>query len=95
MWCWRCSGTPDKTNSSAQSDTEANEKTDATSLGGESQTTEEVISEVNDNGNGYWKLLASTSEEEIFEELGLQFVEPERRNFAFILPNERSVRSKA
>jgi len=41
-----------------------------------------------DNGEslekGYWSLVKSSSEEEIFEELGLDFIEPDKRNFSFV-----------
>ena len=39
--------------------------------------------------SGYWQLIRVTTEEEIFERLGMDFVEPHRRNFAFI--NQRAV----
>lgn len=31
---------------------------------------------------GHWELLASATEDEIVRELGLEYVEPEKRNFA-------------
>ncbi|PPR00469.1 hypothetical protein CVT24_004530 [Panaeolus cyanescens] len=34
---------------------------------------------------GYWSLLNSSSEEDIFDELGIPFVEPERRNFNYLM----------
>lgn len=33
---------------------------------------------------GHWELLPSESEEQIFEELGLDWIDPEKRNFAFL-----------
>jgi DNA polymerase beta len=39
--------------------------------------------------SGYWQLMRATTEEDIFEQLGMDFVEPHRRNFAFI--NQRAV----
>ena len=45
-------------------------------------------SEEEDNGEslekGYWSLVKSSSEEDLFEELGLDFIEPEKRNFSFV-----------
>jgi hypothetical protein len=37
------------------------------------------------DGNGYWALLKAETEEEILTELNMEFIEPERRNFSFIL----------
>ena len=33
---------------------------------------------------GYWSLVTSYTEEGIFEELGIDFIEPGKRNFSFI-----------
>lgn len=33
---------------------------------------------------GYWELLASKTEEEVMEELGLKFIPPEQRNYLHI-----------
>ena len=33
---------------------------------------------------GFWQLLQSSTEEEIFEQLDMETLEPERRNFMFI-----------
>lgn len=33
---------------------------------------------------GHWELLPSETEEQIFDELGLDCVDPEKRNFAFL-----------
>lgn len=41
---------------------------------------------------GYWELLASRSEEDILEELGLDYVEPEKRNFSFVVGRSRGKR---
>lgn len=43
-------------------------------------------------GGGYWELLASRSEEEVLEELGLDYVEPEKRNFSFVVGRSRRKR---
>jgi DNA polymerase beta len=34
--------------------------------------------------SGFWQLIPTTTEEDIFKELGMDFVEPSRRNFAFL-----------
>lgn len=36
-------------------------------------------------GEGHWELVASETEEEILSELGMPWVEPEKRNFSFVL----------
>ena len=50
-----------------------------------------------DNGEslekGYWSLVKSSSEEEILEELGLDFIEPVKRNFSFV-SGKRSRKAK-
>jgi DNA polymerase beta len=48
------------------------------------------IEEGDVGGGGFWQLIRATTEEEIFEELGVGFVEPHRRNFTFI--NKRAVK---
>ncbi len=35
-------------------------------------------------GRGYWELMRTHTEEEILVELGLDWVPPERRNFAYL-----------
>ena len=37
-----------------------------------------------DHERGFWQLLQSSTEEEIFEQLDMEPLEPERRNFKFI-----------
>ena len=39
--------------------------------------------------SGFWQLIRATTEEDIFEQLGIDFVEPHRRNFTFI--NKRAI----
>jgi len=39
---------------------------------------------------GYWSLLRSATEEDIFRELEMPFVDPTKRNFAFISQRTRS-----
>ena len=43
--------------------------------------------------DGYWSLAKSTTEEEIFQELGMDFVDPTRRNFAFVSGKRRGKRT--
>lgn len=43
-----------------------------------------------DSGEGRWELVASRTEEEILSELGIEFIEPERRNFSFIASTKKS-----
>ena len=33
---------------------------------------------------GHWRLVKSATEHDIFEELGMDFIEPEKRNFLFV-----------
>jgi DNA polymerase beta len=44
---------------------------------------------------GYWSLVKSATEEDIFEELGIDFIEPSRRNFSFISARSRKKRGVA
>lgn len=46
---------------------------------------------VETTNDGYWSLAKSTKEEEIFQELGMDFVDPTKRNFAFV---SRKLRGK-
>lgn len=39
---------------------------------------------------GHWELLPSETEEQVFDELGLAWVEPDKRNFAFLENGKRS-----
>lgn len=57
-------------------------------VGADAEEVSEGASAVKGPG-GYWQLRRATTEEEIFEQLGLEFIEPHRRNFAFV--NKRSV----
>jgi len=45
--------------------------------------TEDVKNE--DEQKGFWELIKVESEEEILNELGLEYVEPEKRNFGFVV----------
>lgn len=38
---------------------------------------------------GRWELIVSRTEQEIFDELGIDYVEPERRNFSFIATKQK------
>lgn len=38
----------------------------------------------NEQGSGFWELIRATTEEEILNMLGLEFIEPSKRNFAFL-----------
>ena len=40
--------------------------------------------------SGRWELVASSTETEVLEALGVGFVEPERRNFSFIVQRSKS-----
>lgn len=37
------------------------------------------------DAEGRWELVASTTEQEVLDELGVEYVQPERRNFAFVM----------
>lgn len=65
--------------SSFDNSTELNEVTNGKSAG-----TEE----------GRWELIASRTEQEIFDELGIDYVEPERRNFSFIATKQKLNKQK-
>ena len=34
--------------------------------------------------SGHWRLVKTATENDIFEELGMDFIEPEKRNFLFV-----------
>jgi len=36
------------------------------------------------DSSGHWRLVKSATENDIFEELGMDFIEPEKRNFLFV-----------
>lgn len=39
--------------------------------------------------SGHWRLFKSATENDIFEELGMDFIEPEKRNFLFVSGKHR------
>jgi len=41
-------------------------------------------SEGSGSSPGHWRLVKSATEHDIFEELGMDFIEPEKRNFLFL-----------
>lgn len=41
---------------------------------------------------GYWELVRAETEDEIMKEVGMDYIEPERRNFAFL--NAKPVRGR-
>jgi len=49
--------------------------------------------EVDENGEtyGFWELVRAETEAEILRELGMEYIEPEKRNFSFVvgLPKDR------
>ncbi|KAF9533083.1 hypothetical protein CPB83DRAFT_758016, partial [Crepidotus variabilis] len=56
--------------------------TSATTAG---EATEEVSEDQTSSpSSGYWSLAASEREKEIFDELGMEFVDPTKRNFSFV-----------
>lgn len=40
--------------------------------------------------SGHWRLVKSATESDIFEELGMDFIEPENRNFLFMSGKRRN-----
>ena len=44
--------------------------------------------------DGHWELVASETEEDIFSELGISYVEPHKRNFAFITNGTKKPRGR-
>ena len=42
-----------------------------------------------DSGSGHWRLVKSATENDIFEELGMDFIEPDKRNFLFVSGKRR------
>lgn len=69
---------------------------EADELGEAEANTEEQAGETSDREprRGFWQLVRATTEEEIFEELGVDFVEPQRRNFAFITKRAALARTR-
>jgi DNA polymerase beta len=49
------------------------------------QTENDASVEGNGEQRGFWELVRAESEEEILREVGLECVEPEKRNFAFVM----------
>jgi DNA polymerase beta len=45
----------------------------------------EGVDDARSEQRGYWELVRAESEEEILEELGMTFIQPEKRNFGFLL----------
>jgi DNA polymerase beta len=41
------------------------------------------------SSTGHWRLVKSATENDIFEELGMDFIEPEKRNFLFVSGKRR------
>jgi DNA polymerase beta len=41
------------------------------------------------SSSGHWQLVKSATESDIFEELGMDFIEPEKRNFLFMSGKRR------
>ena len=41
--------------------------------------------------SGHWRLVETATEHDIFEELGMDFVEPEKRNFLFMSGKRRKL----
>ena len=52
-------------------------------------TTEGETSNGGESEKGFWQLERTQTEEEIFEKLGMDYVEPHRRNFGFL--NKRMI----
>jgi DNA polymerase beta len=44
--------------------------------------------------SGYWELVRAESEEEILDELGMTFIQPDKRNFGFLLARNGQKRQK-
>lgn len=42
---------------------------------------------------GYWSLLPSATEQDIFREIGMEFVDPTRRNFSYVTGKKRRTRT--
>lgn len=68
-----------RSSESSYNSTEPNEVTNGKSAGAE---------------EGRWELIASRTEQEIFDELGIDYVEPERRNFSFIATKQKVNKQK-
>ena len=82
LWCWKAKSLPNNGDEDSSSPTpaEVSEKLPSS-----------TIAPTSDSKEGYWSLITSESEETIFEELGLEFVVPEKRTFAFIVTKERMI----
>lgn len=50
-----------------------------------------IQDEFEDSGSssGHWRLIQSATEHSIFDEIGMDFVEPEKRNFLFVSAKHR------
>ena len=44
----------------------------------------ETVGAETDDVKGFWELVASETEEDILDHLGMVWVEPEKRNYAFL-----------
>jgi DNA polymerase beta len=47
--------------------------------------------EANPDKNGYWELVKAETEEDVLEELGIEWIAPERRNFSFIVGKKATI----
>lgn len=43
---------------------------------------------------GRWEMVAGESEEQVLTELGIDYIEPEKRNFAFIVNSSLKVKGR-
>ena len=83
LWRWHANRRSDASAQNPQGDADA----DADAEAGEESTKEEAKEE-----SGYWELIQAESEAAIFEELGMPWVPPEKRNFEFLKEKRPSAR---
>lgn len=77
LWKWVPNTPPHAEEQKAKADSVAVEEPEA-----DAEIAEET--EEGKRPSGFWQLTQARTEEEIFEELGFDFIEPNRRNFAFL-----------
>jgi DNA polymerase beta len=61
----------------------------------QSNTSEEpdVGTEEDIEGKGFWELMKADTEEDILTELGMEWIEPTKRNFVFVAGKKRTTRT--
>jgi len=82
LWKWNLSDPPTPVSSTSEPTETSLEK-------GEDASTLDHLNK------GYWSLVKSATEEDIFEELGMDYVDPTKRNFSFVSGKSRTRRKSS